>query len=99
MQTYTHRLGETPEPLTLWQSDGVPYDLSDTTVTLAVHDGGVCTIVPVTVPDPLLGTVMPDQAALDAFTPRVRRAVLHIIWADASHDSSPDFAINFVEAC
>lgn len=24
MQTYTHRLGETPEPLTLWQDDGIP---------------------------------------------------------------------------
>lgn len=37
MQTYTHRLGGTPEPISLLQDDDTPYDLSDATVTIQVQ--------------------------------------------------------------
>ncbi|WP_162784735.1 hypothetical protein [Paracoccus suum] len=99
MQTYTYRLGESAEPITMRQDDGTPYDLSGCSVQIAVETGPTCLIVPVQIPDPLLGTIMPDTAVLDTLTPRARRASIHITWSEGSKDSSPDFALNIVEAC
>ena len=99
MQTYVYRHGTTPMPITLEQDDGTPWDLSDATVVMRVQDGATCIDIPLHVPDPLLGVVVPDQAMLEALTPRARRAHLHVEWVDGTEEDAPAMVLHVMGGC
>lgn len=99
MQTEKHTIGDTlPLVVVLRQTDGVPYDLSDCAVALHINDGASCIEVAGTIPDPLLGAVLFDLAALD-LSPRVRRATIEVTWSDETVETAGEFALNIVEDC
>lgn len=99
MQTEKHTRGDTlPLVVTLRQTDGTPYDLSDCAVALHIQNGALCIEVAGTIPDPLLGAVLFDLAPLD-LSPRVRRATVEVTWSGGATETAGEFALNIVEGC
>jgi len=99
MATETYVRGDTlPLVVTLRQTDGTPYDLTDCEVALHINTAAACLDVPGTIPDPLLGTVRFDLSELD-LTPRARRATVEVTWSDGSTEKAGEFVLNTVERC
>lgn len=97
MATETHTRGDTlPLVVTLRQTDGTPYDLTDCTVELHINTAAACLEVPGTIPDPLLGAVLFD---LPDLTPRARRVTVEVTWSDGTTETAGDFVLHTVERC